>query len=198
MKLTLIGTTKSRAFRPLWLLEELGVPFEHRAAAPRSDEIRAVNPSGKLPALIVDGSAITDSTAILHFLADAHGRFTAPAGTLGRAHQDAAMQMALDEMDSVLWTAARHSFVLPENLRLPAVKDSLKWEFAQTLTRVEARLAECPHIGGGDFSIADIVTAHCLRWAEAAGFPLDEAPAARAYRDRMLARPAAVRAAARS
>ena len=196
MELTLIGTAKSRAFRPLWLLEELGVEFAHRPAAPRSDEIVALNPSGKVPALLVDGRAVTDSTAILTYLADRHGRFTAPPGTLARARQDAAMLMALDEMDAVLWTAARHSFVLPKDRRLPAIKDSLKWEFARTMDRLDSALTGREHVGGEAFSIADIVTAHCLRWAERAGFPVDAARVAD-YRDRMLSRPAALRAAAR-
>lgn len=106
------------------------------------------------------------------------------------------MHMALDELDAVLWTAARHSFVLPKDKRLPAVKDSLKWEFAQSVARLGRHLEGSPHVGGPDFSIADIVTAQCLKWAGAAGFPLDGAPAVTAYRDRMLDRPAARRAAA--
>ncbi|MFT7311817.1 MAG: glutathione S-transferase, partial [Paracoccaceae bacterium] len=114
---TVIGDIKSRAMRVIWMLEELGEPFEHRAAPPRSDDVLAVNPAGKVPVLIEDNVPILDSTAILTYLADKHGKLTFPAGTLERARQDGLTQFLLDELDSSLWMAARHSFILPEELR---------------------------------------------------------------------------------
>jgi len=102
-----IGTRASRAFRVLWMLEELGQTYSHVPAAPRSNEARAANPSGKVPALRVGETAITDSTAIMTYLGDAHGGLTHPAGTLGRARQDALTHQILDEIDAVLWMAAR-------------------------------------------------------------------------------------------
>ena len=97
---TLYGTTRSRAFRVMWTLEELGQPYEMVAAAPRSPEILAVNPSGKVPALDVDGTILTDSVAIMSYLADKHGGLTHPAGTLERAQQDALLHRLNDEFDS--------------------------------------------------------------------------------------------------
>ena len=82
---TVIGTTKSRALRVLWMLEELEQPYDHIPAGPRSDEARRHSPSGKVPALLVDGEAITDSVAIMTFLADRHAALTFPAGTVERA-----------------------------------------------------------------------------------------------------------------
>lgn len=61
----LVGNRATRAFRALWLLEELGVPYEHVPAAPRSEEVRAVSPLGKVPVLVVGDDVIADSTAIL-------------------------------------------------------------------------------------------------------------------------------------
>ena len=84
--------------------------------------MRAFNPAGKVPVLVVDGEPITDSTAILHYLADRHRALTYPAGTLDRARQDSLTQFLLDEFDAALWVAARHSFILPEELRMPAIK----------------------------------------------------------------------------
>ena len=49
-----IGATKSRAMRVMWMLEELGQPYEHVPCGPRSDAAKQYNPSGKIPAL-VDG-----------------------------------------------------------------------------------------------------------------------------------------------
>jgi glutathione S-transferase len=111
---TVIGKPMTRAFRVIWTLEELGQPYDLNTAAPHSPDIVAVNPSGKVPALVEDGEVITDSTAIITYLADKHGALTAPAGTMARAKQDAVTHQILDEIDAVLWTAARHSFALPE------------------------------------------------------------------------------------
>ena len=82
---TVIGTVKSRALRVIWMLEELDVQFDHIAAPPQSEGVIQVSPSGKVPVLVEDGVPITDSTAILQYLADKHGQFTHPAGTLDLA-----------------------------------------------------------------------------------------------------------------
>ncbi|HMO07330.1 MAG TPA: glutathione S-transferase family protein [Paracoccaceae bacterium] len=193
---TVIGTVKSRALRVIWMLEELGVPFEHIAAPPRSEGVTAVNPAGKVPVLIADGVPITDSTAILTFLADRHGRFTHPAGTLDRARQDSLTQFLLDEFDAALWMAARHSFILPPELRHSAVKDTLKWEFARSCATLVGRMGQGPFLMGETMTVPDIILAHCLVWAEGAKFPVD-APELRDYSARLRARPAFLRASAR-
>jgi glutathione S-transferase len=139
---------------------------------------------------------LTDSTAILTWLADRAGRFTFPAGSLDRARQDGLTQLILDEMDAVLWTAARHSFVLAEEMRLPAIKDSLKWEFARNQARLAARLGGAEFLMGDRMTVPDLILTHCLTWAVGAKFP-DVDPGLAAYRDRMQARPAYGRAMAR-
>lgn len=193
---TVIGTGKSRALRVIWMLEELGVPFEHVSAPPRSEGVTAVNPAGKVPVLVVDGVPITDSTAILTFLADRHGRLTHPAGTLDRARQDSLTQFLLDEFDAALWMAARHSFILPEELRHSAIKDTLKWEFARSCATLVGRMGSGPFLMGAEMTVPDIILTHCLGWAEGAKFPV-EVPALRDYAAAMRARPAFQRAAAR-
>lgn len=191
---TVIGTPMSRSFRVLWALEELGQPYELTPALPQSPEIREVNASGKVPAMIAEGEVITDSTAILTYLADKHGKLTAPAGTMARAHQDAMTQRFLDELDAVLWTAARHSFALPKEQRVPEVKPSLKWEFNRNLDQIAA-LIKSPYVMGEAFSLADIVLTHCLNWAYGAKFPVEN-QAMLAYGKSMRARPAHQRVAA--
>lgn len=136
---TVIGMPRSRTMRVLWMLEELGQPYTHDPAPPQSPAVRAVNPSGKVPVLIADGVAISDSTAIVTFLADRHGALTHPAGSVERALQDSLTGFLLDEFDARLWLAARHSFILPEALRMPAIKDSLKWEFPHAEAALVAR-----------------------------------------------------------
>lgn len=175
MGYTLIGAVRSRAFRVLWTLEELGLAYEHIDAAPRSEAVTRISPAGKVPVLVADGVPITDSVAIMTYLADRHGGLTFQAGTLDRARQDSLTHMILDEFDAILWTAARHSFVLPEEHRVPAIKDSLQWEFARSQSALVARMAEDgPFLMGETMTIADILLAHCGGWAINAKFPITE------------------------
>tara|TARA_R110002096_G_scaffold80453_8_gene188571 strand:+ start:1936 stop:2523 length:588 start_codon:yes stop_codon:yes gene_type:complete len=193
---TVIGTVKSRALRVIWMLEELDVQFDHIAAPPQSEGVIQVSPSGKVPVLVEDGVPITDSTAILQYLADKHGQFTHPAGTLDRAHQDSLTQFLLDEFDAALWMAARHSFVLPEALRQSGIKDSLKWEFERSQKILVARMAHGPFLMGDRMTVPDIILTHCLGWAASAQFPMTEDRLAR-YASAMSTRPALLRARAR-
>lgn len=186
------GSPRSRAFRVLWMLEEIGVPYTHVDAAPRSPEIFKLNPLGKVPVLVAQGQAITDSSAILTFLADKHGALTFAPGTLERARQDGHFHFVLDELDSLLWTVARHSFGLPEKLRVPAVKDSAREEFRTSLDRLLARI-EGPFLMGETMTIADIVAVHCIGWAVVAKFPLEQ-EGVKAYSKALRERPAYKRA----
>ncbi len=193
---TVVGSVKTRAVRVIWLLEELGQPYDHIAAAPRSPEALAHNPTGKVPALIVDGTVLTDSVAIMTYLADKHGQFTHPAGTLDRARQDSFTHFLLDEFESLLWTATRHSFVLPEDRRLPAIKPVLHWEYVRSEQTLLTRLGDKPFLMGAEMTVPDLLLAHCLTWAIAAKFP-NMAPRLQDYLAQMQARPAYQRAMAR-
>lgn len=191
-----IGGVKSRTLRVLWMLEELGVDYEHIVASPRSDEVREHNPSGKVPVLLVDGEAVTDSMAILAFLGDRHGKLTRPAGSIERARQDGLSFRILDELDATLWTAARHSFVLPEELRVPAVKTTLRWEFEQATQYMSNLLGDQPYLMGDEMTIPDILLTHCLGWAINARFAVEDENL-RAYMDRLRSREAFQRATSR-
>lgn len=191
--LKVIGTARTRAFRVLWALGEIGLDYEHDPAPPRSAAVTRFSPSGKVPVLIDGDAVITDSTAILHYLADKHGQLAFAAGSPGRARQDAFTFRILDEIEGPLWTAAKHSFILPEEMRVATIKDSLKWEFGEALGRIAADLADGPFLMGGRLTVADIVLAHCLGWAQAAKFPV-ESPALLAYLERLMKRPAAAKA----
>jgi glutathione S-transferase len=191
----LFGSKKSRSFRVLWALEELELDYELIASSPRSDEVRAMNPSGKIPAFMDGDEVLLDSVAIIQYLADKHGKLTFPAGTIARAKQDAFMQFACDEMDGTLWTAARNSFVLPEERRVPAIKETLKWEYARSMSVLAQRLGDNTWLMGDTFTVADIIAVHCGTWARNAGFACDE-PIVAAYIDRAIERPAYKRAVA--
>ena len=190
---TVVGTVRSRAFRVLWGLEELGVAYDFTPALPHSDEIRARNPSGKVPAYVEDdGTVITDSTAILTYLADKHQGLTCPAGTLARARQDSLTQLILDEFDGPLWVATKHSFGLPEELRLKEIKESCKWEFQRAADRLGERM-DGEFLAGDQLTIPDILLCHCVGWSVVAKFGMENAKV-QAHFDRMRARPAYQRA----
>ncbi len=193
---TVIGSTQSRTARVLWMLEELEQPYEHVPASPRSPGVTNLNPAGKVPVLVEDGTPITDSTAIIQYLADKHGALTYPAGTLDRARQDSLTQFLLDEFDAALWMAARHSFILPEELRQSAVKDSLKWEFGNSQKTLAQRMGDGPFLMGAEMTVPDIILTHCGVWARTAKFPIT-VPKLGSYLERMQARPAFQRALAR-
>ena len=195
---TVYGTASSRAARVLWMLEELAQPYEHIAAKPHDAALLAVNPSGKVPALSVEGTTITDSTAIIQFLADRHGALTHKAGTIERARQDALTHCILDEFDAVLWAAARHSFILPKERRVPEVKDSLRWEFERNIAAFSARMqaSDGPFLTGAQMTVPDILLTHCGIWARAAKFTISDETIS-AYLQRMMERPALKRALAK-
>lgn len=167
---TVVGATKSRGFRVMWMLEEMGLEYDHNPAPARSDEAKKFNPLGKIPALVDGDEVLTDSMAILTYLGDKHGQLTAPAGTPARARQDAMTFWLVDEFDAILWSAAKHSFVLPEAERQPAIKDSLKAEFARSAAVLSERLTD-PFLMGDAITIPDILAAHCINWSIGAGFP---------------------------
>ncbi|HHL20556.1 MAG TPA: glutathione S-transferase family protein [Aliiroseovarius sp.] len=195
-----VGTAQTRAFRVLWMLEELGLEYKHLDVAPRSEAILKYNPTGKVPVLLVGGEPIIDSTAIITYLADKHGavtgRMTWPAGTLERARQDAMTHFVLDELDAVLWTGARHTFILPEEKRLPEIKESLRWEFERSQIVLLERMGDGPFLCGDRMTVPDIIAAHCVRWAMVAKFPVNAEFAA--YGKRLSERAAYKRAAAAS
>ena len=183
-----IGTVRSRAFRPMWALEELGQPYEIVPARPGSPEAREFNPLGKIPALVDGDEVLTDSVAIMTYLADKHGGLTAPAGTPARARQDAATLWVIDEMDAPLWAAAKHTSVLPEAARLPDLVPAVKAEFARNIGTFETMIAG-PYLMGDEMTIADILAVHCLNWAIGASFPLEN-EAVNAYGKRVRSRDA--------
>jgi len=104
------------------------------------------------------------------YLADKHGALTAPAGTPARARQDAMTFWLIDEFDAVLWAAAKHSFVFPEEARVPAIKDSLKAEFERAGSTLSDRL-EGPFLMGDQITLPDLLAVHCINWSIGAKFP---------------------------
>lgn len=191
---TVIGFPRTRAMRVMWMLEELGQPYEIRPAPPHSPEAMAVSPSGKVPALLDGDKAILDSVAIVTYLADKHKKLTFLAGTYERAVQDSYTQFCVDEVEGALWTAAKHNFVLPEEQRCEGVKESCHYEFGRAMEALAKRLGQRQFVMGDMFTVPDILLGHCANWAQNGAkwdLPGDNVGA---YLDRVRARPALARA----
>ena len=189
------GSTRSRALRVFWALEELGQSYQVAHALPGDAAVRALNPAGKIPVMTTEGVTLTDSVAIVQFLADRHGGLSHPAGTLERARQDGMTQFACDEIDGPLWWASKHTFVLPEAERVAGVKPAARAEFARAMVTLERRLGEAEFVAGPEFTVPDLILGHCAGWARIAKFD-PPPPAVEAYFTRLRNRPALARAVA--
>ena len=168
--LTLIGSPKNRSFRVLWMLEELSADYDIKPVAARSEELLAVNPSGKAPVLLDGDDIIIDSVAIVQYLADKHDKFTAPAGTIDRAKQDSFTFFAVDDLDGVLWSNAKHDFVLPKELRHPEIKAACAWDIERAMKAFEQRLGDNQYVMGDEFTVPDLIIGHCAGWMKNSGF----------------------------
>ena len=190
---TVIGHPKSRAIRVIWMLEELGVDYDVNPAAPGSEEMKRVNPTGRAPALKDGDDIIIDSSAICQYLADKHGKLTHKAGTPERGHQDSFSFFAMDDMEYPLWTEAKHRFLLPENLRAPNIREACRYDFDRAMRAFEDRFGDGPFVTGAEFTVPDLLLGHCAGWAGSIDFEL---PGGRVgeYFERVLARPARARA----
>lgn len=202
MGYVVVGTPRSRAMRVIWALEELRLDFEIEPAGARSDGAVAANPSGKIPSLRTPDGVLTDSVAIMTFLADRHGAadgtLTWPAGTVERARQDAATQLVLEELDAPLWSAARHTRIYPEAARAPEIVEVNKREVAAGFDVISTRLGDAPFLAGERFTSADILAGHCFGWAKLVRWPPPTQPNLVAYLERIYGRPANDRARTRA
>ena len=188
-----IGNTNTRTLRVLWAMKEIGLKYEHVQVNAQSADAKKFNISGKVPTLDANGVNIADSTAIVTYLADKYNQLTFPAGTIERAQQDSFTQFILDELDSILWTAARHSFVLPKEMRVSELKNTLHWEFARSLKVLESRMGTGPNVMGETFTIPDIILTHIGGWARVAKFDIPDGKL-RDYFRQQIKRPAYISA----
>jgi glutathione S-transferase len=186
---TVVGSLQTRALRVVWMLEELGQAYTLDPKRPHDSSVLALNPSGKVPVLVDEGVPIFDSVAICQYLADKHGRFTFPAGTIDRAHQDSFTQFAVDDVEGPIWTAAKHTFVLPEEYRVADVKRACQFDFNRAMTSLGKRLGTKSYVMGESFTVPDLILGHCLGWATRIKWTLPEGPVSD-YFDRISGREA--------
>ncbi|HHO51799.1 MAG TPA: glutathione S-transferase family protein [Deltaproteobacteria bacterium] len=197
--MTLYGFGRpSRASRVAWALEEAGAEWDYVATTPRAADLLALNPLGKMPALVDGELILTESVACCSWVATQNpdAGLIPEAGTPERARYDRFCSFVTTELEQPLWTKAKHTFVLPEALRVD-VRPAVVWEFERAVAALSAWLGDRETLLASGFSCADILCAHTLAWAETAGLGDHLPEALVSYRQRHLSRPAFGRALAR-
>jgi glutathione S-transferase len=185
---------KTRAVRALWMLEELGIPYERvfidirDTAAKANPAFRAVSPLGKVPALEDGTTRLWDSGAICGYLADQYpaARLAPPIGSPERG---AYLQWLL-YTNAVIEPAMAEKFS-----NSPVSTTAHGWgSFELMLDALRAGLARGPWILGDEFSAADVLLGTSCNFMRQFKLLADE-PVLFAYADRCCARPAFERAA---
>ena len=198
--ITLYHCMSARSFRPLWMLEELGLPYE-LVMLPFPPRVLArpyldVNPLGTIP-LLVDGSTrMTESAAICQYLC----ALSAPTPLqLVPEEDDFGAYLNYLHFGEATLTfpqtlVLRYSRFEPEPRRQPAVaEDYTKW-FLARLRTLEPVLAERAYLCAGRFTAADVSVGYALMLARHLGLSERFTPAVAAYWDSLQRRDAYLRA----
>jgi glutathione S-transferase len=185
---------RTRSSRVLWLLEEIGAPYELtevRGPQRRSGEHLLRHPLGRVPALqLGDGATMFESAAICLQLADLNpdAELIGPVGSTGRGLAYQWVVFAVSELEGPLfrWISELGDGVIDS----PAHD-----RFADAAAAIQSALADRDWLVEDSFSVADVMCASVLQGANARGL-LEPWPGLEAYVQRGEARPAYARAAA--
>ncbi len=186
----------TRSIRVRWTLQELGVDFEAitvnmLAGEHRSPAFLKLNPAGKLPVLIDGELVLTESIAIVLYLADKYPeKRLAPTGLAERAQLLRWLLFTTTELEQPLWRITRHTFLYPEDKRLPGEIALAKDDFAAMAKVMEEHMRDRPFVLGGNVSVADFVLAYTLDWANTSNI-LNGLPLLSKYLEQMYSRPQA-------
>ena len=191
---------QTRAVRPRWLLEELGVPYEIvpidlTKGEHKKPEYMKIHPHGAVPALVDGDLALFESAAICMYLADKYAeKKLAPAvGTAARGLYYQWMIYAMATLEPPVVQIFFNTVMLPEAERSAAAVEKAKTQFADVARVLSSALATRPYILGEQFSAADVLIGGTIGWAGMMGL-LGEHPTLQAYAQRLSERPAFQRA----
>ena len=188
----------SRSQRVLWLLEELGVPYEvvryerDPVTMLAPPELKAVHRLGKSPVIEDGGRVVAESGAIVEYLAESHG-----GGRLVPKDSEARLRYRY-------WMHfAEGSMMTPLLLKLyagrmgeagAALAERADAQMALLLGHVDAELGDLPFMAGAELSAADAQMSFPMEAAAARGGLGPHHPRAWAWLERIRARPAYARA----
>jgi len=196
--LRIYGIARTRAFRALWMAEELGLAYEHLPieigdAGARAPEFLAINPNGRLPFIDDGGFVLFESLAITLYLAKKHSPGKLYPGTLeGEAKTWQWTSWALNEVDRGVNIWSLHAVRLPPAERDAAKRDEALKVVAAPFKVLDAALATQDYLLGGDFTVADLNVAAVI--SRAVDMDLSAVSNLKAWLTRCLERPAARKA----
>jgi glutathione S-transferase len=182
---------RSRAMTVHWLLEELGVPYrivpiDLQKGEHKTPQYLAINPMGKLPTIVHEGTVVTETAAILTYLAD-----TFPQAGLAPAAGNTRRGTYLRWL---FFVAGCFEPALQDALlkRPPTENKGLLGygSYEDTLHALRTMLTPGPYVLGDTFSAADVYAGASLSWASMVGAPGLDAPVFKDYIARVTARPA--------
>ena len=196
MRQLLGRANSSNVMKVVWLLEEMGLPYERRDVGGAfggtdTPDYRALNPNGVVPTLVEGDFVLWESNAILRYLAAAHesGQAFWPSDLHARANVDRWMdwlQTTLGpQMTPVFWGLVRHT---PEQRDWAAINKATA-RLRELYGMLEHVLARSDYIGGPTLTLCDIsIGVHAHRWFSFEEIDRPDHPHLRAWYDRLLAR----------
>lgn len=189
------GNIQTRAFRCVWLAEELEleyefVPINFSNGDHRQPWFLEINPNGKVPAFEHQGLKLFESGAICNYLASLRpDAGLIPSSSQEKALYDQWMFFTMAELEQPLWSMGKHKFALPAEYRIPQMRETALFEWQRALGIIEKQLeGGGSYILGGTISVPDIVIGQTLQWARSFKVPIDS-DVVNAYRKRLTARP---------
>jgi glutathione S-transferase len=194
MKMKLYEFGPTRSLRVRWTLQELGVDYESIpvnlvAGEQRRPEYLKINPAGRVPVLVDGDLVLTESVAIVLYLADKYSnKGLIPADLKERAQVNRWLLFAATELEQPLWRISRHTVLYPEDQRLPEDVILASQEFKEMAAVLEKHMQGRQFVVGDNVTVADFVLAYTLDWANEDQL-MDGFPQLLAYMKRMYARP---------
>ena len=196
--LQLYGNPRSRAMRCLWMLEEVGKPYQLVEKSLRQDDLHSadylrLNPNARIPTLVDGDVVLWESMAINLYLAQ---KYDGPlhcttADVLGHAAQWSFWAML--EIEHLLLDLLGHRVLLPEFSRDISVVERDQLLLKKPLGILNDCLAKRSHLAADNFTVADLNVASILVWGKMARLDLSAYPDLVRWLDGCLARPAYVR-----
>lgn len=189
----------ARSLRPLWTLEELGLPYEIEIMPfpPRifQRDYLGVNSLGTVPFFVDGDTEMTESVGICQYLVDRYQRFDFG---LQPAHPEYGAYLNwLHHADATLTfpqTIAMRYYVLEPTPEKQGVADDYRKWYISRLRRLDRHLESHEYLVDGRFTIADIAVGYALYLGRALQFDEHYQPQTAAYLQRLVERPAFRRA----
>lgn len=192
LDITLYEYGPSRSKQARWALLECGLEFKSIGGLEvlHSEELKKVNPMGKVPAVVIDGEPLFEAAAICTYLADLvpEKGLISPSGTRERALHLQWVSFALTEMEAYLWSNARNKFVLPEEQRITALFEQNNATFVHAARVLDKVMDGHDYLVGDRFSVTDILVGFTLNWGNGAGL-LNDMANLQSYLARLKERP---------